>query len=415
MKIALKQTVSIIALSLALSSPSVSRSAPRPQKKGTEAVSVFITEHTRRTLYHSPQSPGYTCWANIWLSSDGSLTTTFTQATGAIGVWRPRAPKAVLNRMPKANQEIAGYDMTGLTLENVFLRSDDSGKTWRKIAAERFESCLNGMCGGGVAELPGGALIRDIWGQDLPFWDVPHTGMLQISKDGAKSWSAPKTLSADSRLQTWPKRIRRLRDGRVVITGATCSYDPDNWTWEAQIPRIRPCMWVSREPATEANFDAIKWEEPIYLAPDKTNAAGEEWDFAELENGDLLAVLRVAVFEPSGKLLRQERRQCLLVKQGRAWRPGSVAVAPFPHSGHPELLMTREGVLLHIAANGIWGTIDRGATWKKLNSSGTAYYPNAVQLKNGVILVVSHVGSDDPYGKIDQSIVLDAFRIAVKR
>jgi hypothetical protein len=144
------------------------------------------------------------------------------------------------------------------------------------------------------------------------------------------------------------------------------------------------------------------------------NYAGEEWDAAELENGDLLGVLRTATYDPSGNLLSQERRQCLLSKQGQTWKPGPVHRAPFAHSGQPELLETREGVLLHIAANGIWWTADRGANWTKLEVPGTAYYPSAVQLKNGVILVVSHVGSDDAYGKVDQSIVLDTFRITLE-
>ena len=385
-------------------------------QKSQDRVSVTMQGHKRRTLYHSPQTPGYTCWANIWQTPDGSVMVTFTQATGSLEGWRPRAPKAVLHRMPKANQEIAGYDMTGLMLENIFLRSTNGGKTWRKTGAEPFDSCLNGMCGGGVVALPDGTFIRDIWGQDLPFWDVPSTGMIQRSKDGGKTWNDPELLSSDTHLQTWPKRIRRLRDGRLLMTGAACTYDQDLWTWETQSPRIRPCFWVSREPVGMPTSPAkLTWEEPVYLAPEGANYAGEEWDFAELENGDLLAVLRFAVFEPSGKLLRQERRQCLLTKRGQTWEPQPYVLNPFPHSGHPELLMTREGVLLHIAANGIWWTADRGETWTKLDFPGTAYYPNAIQREDGTILVVSHVGSDDPYGKVDQSIVLDTFRVQVKR
>ena len=44
---------------------------------------------------------------------------------------------------------------------------------------------------------------------------------------------------------------------------------------------------------------------------------------------------------------------------------------------------------------------------------GTAYYPCALQLDGGEILVVSHAGSDDPYGKVDRSILLDSFRLSV--
>ncbi len=392
-------------------------------QQGRERLNITVTSHERRTLYHSPQSPGYTCWASIWRTSEGEAAVTFTQATGRRAGWRPRAPKAVLHRMPLANQQIPEYDMTGLILENVYLRSSDSGKIWRNTGTEPFESCLNGMTGSGIVTLPDGTSLRDIWGQALPYWDVPSTGMMQRSTDDGKTWGAPETLTKDPRLQTWPKRIRMLRDGRVLVTGAASPYTQESWTWETQIPRIRPCLWVSQErvgktsrtpqsPNPPAN---LTWIGPLYLTAVNANFIGEEWDAVELESGDLLGVMRTASFDAKGKFLRQERRQCLLTKQGSTWVPGAIAPAPFPHSGHPELLQTREGVTLHIASNGISWTSDRGATWTKLPAPGTAYYPSAIQTDDGAILVVSHVGSDDPYGKVDQSIILDVFRISVQR
>jgi len=130
----------------------------------------------------------------------------------------------------------------------------------------------------------------------------------------------------------------------------------------------------------------------------------EEWDVAELDNGDLLAVFRT---------YDCKRCQSLLVKRGATWEPGPLQPAPFPHSGQPELLATREGIILHVASNGIWWTADRGATWTKLDVAGSDYYPSAVQLADGTILVVSHIGSDDAYGKRDQAIILNTFRLAV--
>ena len=43
---------------------------------------------------------------------------------------------------------------------------------------------------------------------------------------------------------------------------------------------------------------------------------------------------------------------------------------------------------------------------------GTAYYPRSVQTKDGRIFVIGHVGGDDAYGKVDQSTVMDSFRLA---
>jgi hypothetical protein len=93
--------------------------------------------------------------------------------------------------------------------------------------------------------------------------------------------------------------------------------------------------------------------------------------------------------------------------------------APFPHSGHPELLATRDGPILHIATTGVHQTID-GKTWSPLRFSPrrayrSGYYPRAVQTGDGVVHVFAHVGADDPYGRTDQSIIMDTFRLVVER
>jgi hypothetical protein len=257
---------------------------------------------------------------------------------------------------------------------------------------------MNGMLGG-VLALQDGSLLRHVWGQMLFYSpDVLPTGLLQRSTDGARTWSRPEYIARDPKHQmTWPKRLRRLCDGRLVMTGSAALYELDTWTWEEQGIKSRACLWASKDPAGKS------WTDPIYVAPDGTST--EEWDLAELENGDLLGVFRTHDLK---------RRQSLLVKHGETWEPGPLLETPFPHSGQPELLATREGVILHIASDGIWGTVDRGTNWTKLDVPGPHYYPSAVQLNDGTIVISSHVGSDDPYGKYDQCILKDSFRLAEK-
>ena len=376
--------------------------------QGVNAMQVSVVSHARRTLYHSPQTPGYTCWSGIWRMPDGRVMVCFTEITGALGNWRPRAPQEVLRHMPTAQQEDPAYDFTGLAQHNVYLRATDAGQTWTQVSADPFSSCLNGMCGGGMTALPGGTILRVAWGQSITYGDIPDTGFVQRSTDGALTWGPPEFVCPDPRLQTFPARPRRLRDGRTVLTGGAGPYDPKTWSWMAQLPKIRPCLWVSRDAECRA------WSDPLYIAPEGVNYAGEEWDVAELDNGDLLAVLRTATYDVAGNTVSQERRQTVLTKRGDTWEPGPIVAAPFPHSGHPELLRTREGVILHIAQPGLAWTADAGATWTPLDCPGTAYYPHAVQLDDGTILIVSHIGSDDPYGKIDQAIVLDEVRLNVQ-
>ena len=35
-------------------------------------TSVVAVEHKRRKIYHSPQSPGFTCWTGMWSMPDRS-------------------------------------------------------------------------------------------------------------------------------------------------------------------------------------------------------------------------------------------------------------------------------------------------------------------------------------------------------
>ena len=76
---------------------------------------VFRAESfTRKVVYHSPQTPGYTCWTGAWTMPDGSLMISFTQAIGPVA-GRPKAPPEVLAKL----NWTPAYDMTGLDLRNV--------------------------------------------------------------------------------------------------------------------------------------------------------------------------------------------------------------------------------------------------------------------------------------------------------
>jgi len=174
--------------------------------------------------------------------------------------------------------------------------------------------------------------------------------------------------------------------------------------------------------------DGRNWEGPISVIPENQlgDFAGEEFDWAELENGDLLCVLRaetMPTFDTQDP--GQDRRVTRMVKSGDTWEPTRVEMAPFPPSGHPDLLRTREGVIFHFATKGISWTADDGKTWADLEipawalksvrynremkyrwyAPGSAYYPRSVQMANGEVLCVGHDGSDDPYAQGDQSIV----------
>jgi hypothetical protein len=77
---------------------------------------------------------------------DGSVMVSFTRATGSV-TGRPKAQLDVRQQLTWPPTGRPGYDMAGLDLRNVHLRSTDGGKTWQKVSADPFKSCMNGITG----------------------------------------------------------------------------------------------------------------------------------------------------------------------------------------------------------------------------------------------------------------------------
>ena len=129
---------------------------------------------------------------------------------------------------------------------------------------------------------------------------------------------------------------------------------------------------------------------PIQAVPDAQLdmfALTEEFDWVELDNGDLLLILRAG--------LQEGRLQMRLRRQGDIWEPMSLHQAGLPYSGHPELLKTRDGSILHVPTTGISCTRHEGTTWENVElddglaglrkQSATPYYPKSVQLADASI------------------------------
>lgn len=377
-----------------------------------------VRDQRRFFIYHSPQYPGYTCWCGLWNMPDGSVMASFTQATGPV-FGRPHGTPEALKRLswpPEGHGDV--YDMTGLDMENVHLRSTDFGRTWAKVSSDHFTTCMNGCTGEGEEALPDGTILRGVWGPYLPYDDVPYDGYMERSTDGALTWSGPELINTDPGYMFWPKRIRVLKDGRVVTAGGRMKVDSretPRHEWQKEIDQV---LYVSGD-------SGRNWQGPIAVTPEaqRREFTGEEFDFAELDNGDLLVVIRAETAPAfDTKSSGQDRRQTRLIKKGSSWKTTTVTMAPFEHSGHPEMLKTREGAIIHVATDAISCTIDEGKNWTKLEIEPSLvnqqwtwpaahYYPKSVQMANGEILVIGHDGSDDGYGTVDQSILGLSFRL----
>ena len=372
--------------------------------------SVTAVEYERSTIYHSPQKPGFTCWTGNWLMPDDSLMVAFTQAVGPREE-RPKAPPEVRARLnwPPPGREY--YDMTGLDLSNVYLRSVDHGTTWNKVSEDHFVTCMNGAAyHRSQLALPDGTILRCSWGRYLVYDDppVPQTGLIQRSTDGSRIWQPYQTMLDPEKYTMIVTKLDRLSDGRLLAIGGVADVPATN-----QLSRYE--LSAKQYPGILVSTDEGRtWSQPITVVPPEhaENWGGEEFDVAELANGDLLCVYR-RIDPESAKRNREVRWQGLLKKQGDTWIPERVEPAPFPHSGHPELLATREGPVLHIATTGIHWTNDAGQSWHHLDVPATHYYPDSVQGPDGKIYISAHVGGDNAYGSVDQSITMDTFRLKV--
>jgi hypothetical protein len=390
----------------------------------TPALRVEAADFVQKTIYHSPEKFGYTSWVGLWQMPDRRLECSFEQRTrGPGGAGAPYVSAFIV------------------------LESRDEGDTWVRVPGDAPQGG-----GRGMAVLADGTMVRPRWGDAK---DPTASGYLERSSDGGRTWGPPTHFLPPAEYQCWPTLIRPLRDGRLVMMAGVWKRGDGNPGM-----RMTKMMFVSRD-------QGKTWSAPIVLMPSEQGVC-EESDFCELPSGDLLWVHRVEHYPlvppvqlpPGGAAMipsadnnspapgYSDRYQSIVYKSGETWVAGPATLAPFPHSGFPCVLYTKEGLVLHLATDGIYWTaatgkpwtpapiprnqyteywLDHGgadasprwldrafAAWTRLAIPGTKYYPRALQLDDGKIVCIGHVGGDNVYGTVNQAIVEQTFRLQVK-
>ena len=390
----------------------------------TSAVNISATNYSRTQIYHGSQAaaylagdPSWTSWVGAWIMPNGDLMMSVTQLSGR--------EKAVHNNP-------APYNYTNLDVDVVYLRgvraTDGSGNvTWTKVVESDVSFTTAADSGLGThannspttIALTDGSLIRRVYGWDYgAFPNMPGTTFLQRSTDGGLTWSAAPTSSDGG--TTWSNtdprmagrqqflldpntttvqmtRTLRLSDGRLLMGGAV--WNAKN----AQSGASEPLLMVSSD-------EAVSWQRVTFSGPAYNANQYNEWDIAELDNGDLFILSR--------PVSNNGRYQGIMTKTGATWQLSSWGLSTLPHSGHPELLKTQEGPVLQFATTGTSWTNNPGstATWNTLVGGTTTsrYYPHSLQTADGWVYVFGHLsspGGDDNYGGANQRVDMDKFKL----
>ena len=302
---------------------------------------------------------------------------------------------------PPAGQP--GYDMTGLDLRNVHLRSTDAGKTWKQVSADALQVVherghRRGADGTGRRHRPA-RRVRVL--SALRSRTCRRPAILQRSTDGTKTWGKPEVLLDPAKYSTWPRRIRVLRDGRlVVLAGRGAALRPAARRAQEFSKVVEPTAGRLVRPGPAPG----KGRSPRFSA-EQRGGWTEEFDVAELANGDLLCVFRRAS--------DAKRWQGMLKKSGRhldrpEGRPvGPAAQRPAGTARHARRADSARRDQRH--------SLDQRRRARPGTSStcpARPTIPAPCRPTDGRIFVFGHVGGDDAYGKVDQSIVMDSFRLA---
>jgi hypothetical protein len=342
-------------------------------------VKVEAVDYSEKIIYHSPETPGYTSWAGLWQLPSGRLRCDFAQLAG-----------------PK-DKPVGTVPV---------LESEDDGVTWKHIADHPLRVVmLNGILqslaetGRGMAVMKDGTLIRPA---QPNLFDGKQSGYIERSVDNGKTWQRVYPAPPDQ-YKVYPTLLHPLRDGRAVLFAGVWKVGDDS-NGSGVVQNLVKTIYVSSDKGKT-------WGKPVVLMPASVGAC-EESDFCELPNGDLFFVHRAVHY---GKDPLQTRMQSIVAKHGKDFIPGPPEESSLPHSGYPVIMYIKEGIILHFATDGIKWTADLGKTWTPLDIPGTAYYPKAVRVKEGKFVVVGHIGSDDQYGTVDQSIKEQTFRLKVTR
>ena len=164
---------------------------------------------------------------------------------------------------------------------------------------------------------------------------MPGTTFIQHSTDGGVTWSAMPTSTDGGQLSDPDPNIQDFILDPTTTTVqmthlAACATGGSSWLATFGTARTRRCSEGTGDGGQLGRGQDWHALPMTGADPLKFN----EWDVAELDNGDLLIVARINVNNTF-------RWQGVMKKNGSSWTYQPLTQSTLPHSGHPELLKTQ--------------------------------------------------------------------------
>jgi hypothetical protein len=355
---------------------------------GSVKLPVRISQVEHHQVYRPETKPSWTSWVRIWFSRDGHLRVSFTELTGGSTKMEPSYVHEYAS--PEKLKE------TGLRRYIRWCESKDHGRTWRTIKTlDRSDMYLPHpedylLLQDGTLLAVGG--IWAGWDYEKKAYENIGQAMIWRSDDEGETWNTPAVLNDPKKIQAYWCHPKQLRDGTIVLP-AYGSFDLNN-----KSPQTDSFLFFS--------YDGGKtWSEPRLLIKGTETMTNDEPEVVELENGDLLVVLRHANLTlPEDKGLYMNCGQIIVKKTPAGWQPGEHLLTNMGFRGFPALLRTRENILICTGSIQQFNfSVDNGRTWSPTGSISDPQYPRMnhypilKELADGRIVSVYHFGNHWPF------------------
>jgi hypothetical protein len=402
----------------------------------------------------APDNPNsnWSEWTGAWKMPNGKIMVGFQEGTGPVN--RSYLDETSLNKYcltyisasagqpcpnPLLGSKLAvwplkDYDMSDVNNRIIYAELDPTNIGKPKIIKTDTQNDL--FVGTAYTQQPtivldNGNVLRRINGDDMQHVNMPHTAVLQRKDNFSDtSWGAFETLQdnipADNGRPVCKVQISRIRYTRdhqhLLAAGQVWYLDHGLCTSSNALKNNAYKHLLLAGDATGRNWRPALTISSAITIGEGADIRTDEWDFAEREDGNLVAVLR------NGSGGTTHMQGTVLQKDGPLhW---TMATKPFETgfgegNGHPEIYMTKEGAIIYLGNTTQRWTEDgsTAASWKELKYTDTSgpknsmrgWYPRMVEDDQGNIYAWAHIrninpttnvsyssGSDAAYGKDDR-------------